>query len=394
MRLSTYSLILFITTTLFSGCSTEPAAPVEEISLAQHASSKYGMVASSHPLATHAGKTILMQGGNAADAAVATAFALAVVEPAMSGLGGRLQAIIRTADGEVHGIDATTQAPLTYDQETAPQAKYGYAVIGVPGMLAGLAKLNSKYGKLPLAELIEPAITLAEEGFYQLPDQARLQATVRQQLLEFEGSTQYFIVANDTVTYGPDNLLVQKDLARTLRLIAEQGPEVFYSGEIAEKMVTNIQAHGGAVTMESLAQYEARDAEIVTGSYRGKNVYGLWMPSFGAITIEILHILENFSMSEYNHAEWADIVYQAITLAYADRYRQDSLEVGYEITSKTYAKAQAVKIKTGMVTEANLGIVNEYLAWQANPGHTTHLSVADNDGMVVALTQSLLYRLT
>jgi len=373
-----------------SACSTDQDSqePIA-ISNKKEARSLYGMVASSHPLATEAGKSILENGGNAVDAAVATAFALAVVEPGMSGLGGRLQAIVRTSDGELHGIDATTQAPGTYDKETAPQAKYGYAVIGVPGMVAGAAKLNRLYGKLPLSELIAPAIKLAENGFYQLPDQANMQKLVRSQLLEFEGSKTYYIIKDDTLTYGPEDLLIQNDLANTLRLIADQGPDVFYTGEIAKKMVADVQAHGGALTLESLKEYEARDAEVLSGNYRGKDVHGLWIPSFGAITIEILHILENLPMNEYSTAEWASAVNQAINLGYADRYRQTSTEAGEELISKEYAKQLAEKITIDQTVTAVTGYHDEFLAWQANPGHTTHLSVTDKDGMIVSLTQSL-----
>lgn len=357
----------------------------------QYSSSTGGMAASAQPLATQVGKEILAKGGNAADAAVAMSFTLAVVEPAMSGLGGRMQVIVRTDDGKIHGIDATTQAPMTYDQATAPQAKYGYAVIGVPGVVAGAAKLNKQYGSMPLAQLMAPAIEIARNGFHQLPEQAALQASVVKQLMEFEGSKQYFIKPNDSTIYGHDDLLVQKDLAHTLQLIADQGPSVFYEGEIAKKIVEDVAAHGGALTLESLADYEAMDSEIMTGSYRGVTLHGLWMPSFGAITIEILQILENLPMESLSQGERASAIYQAIKLAYVDRFRQSSLEVGQQLVDPEYAKEQAAKIIIGTEDSATAVIPYQdpYLAWAANPGHTTHMAVADKDGMIVSLTQSL-----
>ena len=388
------AIILATTLLVITTCQTdvnEVDQVANSISMEQYASSANGMISTSHPLATAAGLEILEKGGNAADAAVAAAFALGVVEPEMSGIGGRLQAIIWSTDGKVHGIDATTQAPMTYDQQTAPQAKYGYAVIGIPGMLAGLEKLNKEHGSLAMEELLAPAIKYAEEGFYLMPGQASRQASVQNMLVEFEGSRHYYIKANDTLTYGSTDLLVQRDLAQTLRAIAASGADAFYRGEIGEKMVADIQAHGGAVTLESLNNYEAKDATVLVGSYRGHDVYGLWMPSFGAITIEILQILENLPMAEYTEAEWASAMYQALNIAYEDRYTQTSLEVGEHLIDKNYARELAARIHVGNPVEVGYTVFEqeEYLAYSNELGHTTHLSVADKNGMIISLTQSL-----
>lgn len=175
LRMKFPAIILAMSLLIITNCQTgitEVDQVANSISSEKYATSANGMVATSHPLATAAGLDILATGGNAADAAVAAAFALAVVEPEMSGIGGRLQAIILSTDGKIHGIDATTQAPMTYDQKTAPQAKYGYAVIGIPGMVAGLEKLNKEHGSLTLEELLAPAIKYAEEGFRLMPGQA------------------------------------------------------------------------------------------------------------------------------------------------------------------------------------------------------------------------------
>jgi gamma-glutamyltranspeptidase/glutathione hydrolase len=258
-------------------------------------------------------------------------------------------------------------------------------------MVAGLEKLNEEHGSLPLAELLAPAIKYAEEGINLMPGQASRQASVQNMLLEFEGTRHYYIKANDTITYGPNDLLVQKDLAQTLRAIAANGADVFYKGEIAQKMVADIQAHGGAVTLESLENYEAKDALVLSGSYRGHDVYGLWMPSFGAITIEILQILENLPMADYTEAEWASAMYQALNIAYEDRYKQTSLEVGERLIDKDYAREQATRIHVGKPVEVSHTAFeqDEYLAYSNALGHTTHLSVADKNGMIISLTQSL-----
>jgi gamma-glutamyltranspeptidase / glutathione hydrolase len=388
--------VVFMTIAIFvlNSCQNavnEADHVIEKISTEQYAVSAKGMVSTSHPLATAAGLNILESGGNAVDAAVAAAFVLTVVEPAMSGLGGRLQAIVRSVDGDFYGVDATTQAPASYDPDTAPQAKYGYAVIGVPGLVAGLTKLNREHGSLPLTMVMASAIKYAEEGFKQLPGQVELQNMVRNNILEFAGSRGSFIKPNDTLLYGPNDLLVQKDLAATLRAIAKNGSDIFYKGEIAQRMVADIQQHGGAVTMESLANYEAKDAIVLSGNYRGHDVYGLWMPSFGAITIEILQILENLPMHDYTEGEWASAMYQAIKIAYEDRFKQKTIDDGNRLINKKYAREQAMRIQVEQPEKVSVQENNmeQFLAFSNKSGHTTHLSVADNNGMVISLTQSL-----
>ena len=147
--------------------------------------SQSGAVASAHPLATEAGVRMLELGGNAADAAVATGFAIAVVEPTMNSIGGRNQILIRLPNGMVRGIDGTTQAPATYNPETAPQASYGYPVIAVPGVVAGLLRLHNEHGSLPLATVMAPAIDYAENGYRLLPGEAGRQAANARQSAEF-----------------------------------------------------------------------------------------------------------------------------------------------------------------------------------------------------------------
>ncbi|MCB0493372.1 MAG: gamma-glutamyltransferase, partial [Cyclobacteriaceae bacterium] len=168
----------------------------------QSASSSNGMVVTAHPLATAAGTAILEKGGNAIDAAVAAGFALAVVEPTMSGLGGRLQAIVRTNDGAVSGYDATTQAPLTYDQSTATKASYGYPTIGVPGVVKGLVTLLNEQGTLTLADVMEPAIKLAEEGYDVLPGEAMRRAGAIKTIRKIKGTSQYFLNGDTTHLAG------------------------------------------------------------------------------------------------------------------------------------------------------------------------------------------------
>jgi len=345
--------------------------------------SAQGMVAAAQPLATWAGVQMLEAGGNAADAAVAAAFAVAVVEPTMNSIGGRTQILLRLPKGEVRGIDATTQAPMTYDPKTAPQARYGYAVVGVPGAVAGLIRLQTEYGRLPLETVMAPAIRYAREGFAVLPGEAARQASAAREAAEFQGTRTYYLKP-DGSSYQAGDVLVQEDLARTLEEIAETRGESFYRGRIAEVMAADLQAHGSAVTLQSLRDYRAQDALIVRGSYRGYDLAGMYVPTAGAMAIEALQILENFDLTGMEPPERVAHVGQALALAVQDwRDQGDPGEAGH-FTSKEFAARRAAEIRLGRPVR-----VGEDAVGHPEETHTTHLSTADRDGMMVALTQTL-----
>jgi len=354
--------------------------PVESVILPQVARSAQGAVSAGQPLAALAGSEMLELGGNAVDAAVAAAFALAVVEPSMSGLGGRVQILIRTPDGEHVGIDGSTQAPLSYDPDTAPQAEYGYAVIGVPGVPAGLLRAHAQHGTLPRSTVMEPAIRYAEDVFRLLPREAARHAAAAEELAEFEGSRAYFLRPDGT-PHQAGELFRQPDLARTLRTIRDEGAEAFYTGSIARTITADMEANGGAVTLQSLGEYLPEESLVVRGSYRGNDLVGLWLPSFGAITVEIMHLLETLDMASMDEAEWALAVSEAIRVAYLDRPEQEEWEDAVRLTSKEYAAARAADMRLGAGARQGAGAVED--------GNTTHLTAADGNGMVVALTQSL-----
>jgi len=353
----------------------------------QSVSSTKGIISAAQPLATLAGKKMLDKGGNAVDAAVASAFALSVVEPSMSGLGGRLQAIVRLPNGEIYGVDASTEAPLSYDSTGISDRRFGYEVIGIPGVVAGLTKLLEDYGSLPLDVVMSPAIRYAKRGFPILKGEAIRHRRAINQLKEFEGSRKYFLTENKT--YKEGDRFIQKDLANTLVSIAKNGRDGFYKGKIARQIVDDFNQNNGFLTLEDLANYEAKNSVIVNGSYRGYDLHGLWLPSFGAITIEILQVLEHLPMDQYRGADWASALGQAIQLAYQDRQRQ---KFGFEVTdtilSKSYAKELAMQID---VNSPSTSSISEQLpeSWTANLGHTTHLSATDETGMMVGITQSL-----
>ncbi len=372
--------------------------------------SSIGMVAAGQPLATWAGVQMLEAGGNAADAAVAAAFAIAVVEPTMNSIGGRTQILIRLPNGEFRGIDATTQVPATYDPETAPQAAYGYAVIGVPGAVAGLVRLQGEFGTLPLETVMEPAIRYAREGFLVNSSEAGHFSSAAEGAAEFEGTRRYYLRPDGT-PFEAGELLVNEDLATTLTTIAKTEGGDFYRGEIARRMAEDIQAHGGAVTLESLRDYRAEDALLVRGSYRGYELVGSYIPSAGALAIEALQILENFDLSSMSPAERTAHVGMALRLAFEDWELQGSPEMAAQLTSKEWAAQRAEEVRVMVGAAGSESVPSAWLGRPAADGlppgaedapeggadplthrsgsHTTHLSTADGTGMMVSLTQTL-----
>ena len=343
----------------------------------QVARSRDGMVATADPRATDAGVRMLERGGNAVDAAVAAGFALAVVHPAMTGLGGRAVALVRTRDGSVHGIDGMVEAPEAYDPSKVSETRYGYRTIGVPGTVAAYARLLREFGTLPLTDVLAPAIGLAERGF-----PLRF-GTATDHLSEFEGSRNYFLKP-DGSPYRVGERLVQRDLARTLRILAEQGPDAFYRGEIARQMARDISANGGYVREEDLARYEARPLRIVRGEYRGYELVGSGRPPSGYMVIEALQIMDQFRSLRAGTAEWMAVVGQAIALAVEDRETLPGPQIVKErrMVSRQHAVERASLVRLGSASTGTR-------SGDDGDAHTTHLSTADRNGMVVALTQSL-----
>ena len=399
---------------LLAACGGSSGAPDDAPDLPQVARSPMGVVSAAQPLAARAGAEMLELGGNAVDAAVSAAFTLAVVEPTMSGLGGRTQILIRMPDGRHVGIDGTTQAPATYDPDTAPDADYGYGVIGVPGTPAALFKAHAEYGTLPRSTVLAEAIRLAEDGYPVLPREAARRAAVADELAEFEGSRAAFL-GSDGAPVGAGELFRQPELARTLRTLEAEGPDAFYQGSLAEAMAADIQAHGGHVTLESLAAYEAVDSRIVTGDYRGHDVVGLWLPSYGAIAIEILNLLESVDAGVLSEDAWALALSEAIRIGYLDRSAQEDWDDALRLTSEEWAdeRDDLMRLEEAVASGSGAAMAGvgggsstgapaivagappeggnpaaQPPAW-IEPGHTTHLTAADGEGMVVALTQSL-----
>ncbi|MDX1493907.1 MAG: gamma-glutamyltransferase [Longimicrobiales bacterium] len=385
------------------------AAPVHGQSVLQSGRSDQGMVSTAHPLATEAGVRMLEMGGNAADAAVAAGFAIAVVEPTMNSIGGRNQILVRTPDGTYHGIDGTTQAPWDYDPETAEQASYGYAVIGIPGAAAGLLALHEDHGSLPLSVVMAPAIDYAENGFRLLPGDAARQAAGAQEALEFPGTAAAYYKP-DGSPYRPGEILRQPDHANTLRAIEAGGHDAFYRGEIAQAMAADLTANGAPIDLDDLAQYVAEDSRIVRGSYRGYDIVGTDVPAAGVLAIQALHVMERFDPDAMSEAEWFAVTGQALKMASRELAVLGTDTAAARATSKEYAArlAEEIRAPAGVSSAGSSAAArgpvspaaNEPTDWEViRPpddhddahylGHTTHLSTADAQGMVVSLTQTL-----
>jgi gamma-glutamyltranspeptidase/glutathione hydrolase len=374
-------------------CDDPPANP-------KVASSSQGVVVSQAPLAAQIGADILSAGGNAVDAAVATAFALAVVEPTNSGLGGRTQIVIRSPGGEISAIDATTQVPMSYPVDSVPPANAGsgYGMVGIPGTVAGLTRALAEHGTMALPEVMAPAIALAADGFALNEAQANSIAGVAEHLMKYDGSRSYFLKP-DGSAYATGETFVQADLANTLSLVANGGAEAFYRGPIAAHIVDDMVANGGFIRLEDLATYEARDALIVRGQYQGYELVGTYLPAAGANTIEMLQILEHFDLEEKaGTSEFAALVGQALAMGFKDRL-SDLANMGPAETfplpenaaamiSPERAAQRAAEVRPFQIA-SSAQRVTTVMAGTFPPGHTSHVSVVDAEGGAVSMTQSL-----
>lgn len=369
------SVFISVFVILFFSCQTADTSPF-----------KNNTIAAAHPLASLAGKKMYEQGGNAFDAAVAAGFTLAVVEPSMSGIGGRLQAIFRKVSGEIGGVDASTQVPINY-KPSEDKFSSGYQTIGIPGVVAGLLKLQEEHGILPLQKVMEPAINYAENGFQILAGEARRQQMAKEVFEQFEGTKKHFLNAEGE-SFQKGDWVIQKTLASTLKAITFKGKAGFYEGEIAQKMVNDIQSNGGLLTLEDLKNYKALDAEVLEGGFQGLTVKALNLPSYGAITIQILQILDQLPKAQ-TEEDWVIDLGEVTKLAYTYRKHQKNRDSLKQILSYQKALKWAKQIEQNQLNLVTESYMQMPASWVASIGHTTHLTTADEQGNVVSLTQTI-----
>ena len=363
-----------------------------------------GMVVSENMLASEVGARVLADGGSAVDAAVSVGFALAVVRPRAGNIGGGgFMLVYSAADGETIAIDYREAAPKRASRDMfldgegnvdGTKARFSHLSAGVPGTVAGLYIAHERFGKLPWKRLLAPAIELAGEGYRVSYDMSRALERSRERFGRDASTLEYFFKENGE-GYQQGELFLQADLAWSLAQIAEHGPDAFYRGEIAEKIVAEMEKGGGLIDAESLATYEPVIREPVRGSYRGYDIVSMPPSSSGGVhVIQMLNILEHFPVRDFG-SESADNVHllaEVAKLAYADRSKHlgdlDFYDVPIEwLTSKEYAKELAAGI------DMNKARPSEEIAPGVAPDResvdTSHWSVIDRDGNMVTSTYTL-----
>ncbi|MBD3635217.1 MAG: gamma-glutamyltransferase [Methylophaga sp.] len=356
-------------------------------------------IATAHPLATKAGFEILQQGGNAFDAAVAVTAALAVVEPAGSGLGGGGFWLLHRAEDDYQVmIDGREMAPgkahrdmyLNSDGQFEPDwSLNGPLAAGIPGVPAGLVHLSQKYGVLPLETSLQPAVQYAEQGFAVTVGYQHLAGFRRDTLRQYPEAARIFLDKGEVPAIG--SKIRQPDLAATLKAIARQGKAGFYQGKTAERLVTAVQQHGGIWTHADLNNYEIIERKPVSGDYLGNQITSVALPSSGGLVLMLaLNQLATFDLQQADLTQRRHWVVEAMRRAYFDRSRYlgdaDFIDVPGHLTTPAYGRELSRSIDDDRASSSDALPLNE-----AAGENTTHFSIIDQHGNRVAATLSINY---
>jgi len=374
----------------------------------------HGMVTSVHPEASNVGLSILQQGGNAVDAAVAMGFALEVVYPEAGNIGGGGFLLFRRPDGEVHFLDYREKAPAkatatmyldSHGNVVPDLSTIGYKSIGVPGSVAGLVYAEQHWGKLSLKQVMEPAIRLARDGYALDYDEAK--SFHDSDLARFPDSHRIF--QRDGDYYRAGDIFKQPELANTLERIAAN-PDDFYHGALAHELAATIQKGGGLITADDLAQYEVKERTPIRGTYRGYEIISAPPPSSGGVAlVEILNILEGYDLAKEKEdsAQSIHLISEAYQRAFFDRAEfmgdPDFAKIPVaQLIDKRYGNAWRETIAPRKATPASalrrpsvFSQLDSYArahpqtAAGPEPNHTTHYSVVDSEGNAVAVTTTL-----
>jgi gamma-glutamyltranspeptidase/glutathione hydrolase len=362
---------------------------------------KNGLVATVCPLASQVGCDILKRGGNAVDAAIATAFALAITHPEAGNIGGGGFMLVHPAAGrgqpEVIDYRETAPAAATRDMFANGTNEFGHSIVGVPGTVRGLELAFERYASKKLAwkDLIEPAIRLAKDGF---PLDDYLSKSLNKLLgdsPDFAELRRVYGKYNAREQWKSGDRLVLSDLAKSLALIAEYGSDAFYLGSIADQLVAEMKAGGGLITKSDLAGYRAKFRTPIHGTYRGFEVYAPPPPSSGGIAlVQSLNILENFDLCSRDRfaPETLQLLAETMRRTFCDRARHlgdsDFVAIPDHLTSKQYAKSLAAGIDLRRATRSE-DLAKDLSITESESDSTTHFSVIDKDGMAVANTYTL-----
>lgn len=394
MQTSSCRLAFIVTTSVLCYCTSQ-AASVAPIA------AERGMVVTAQHLATQVGVDVLKKGGNAIDAAVAVGYALAVVYPAAGNLGGGGFMTLQLADGRKTFLDFREKAPAAATANMYLDASgnvvkglstNGYLAAGVPGSVAGMEMARAKYGTLPRAALMAPAIRFAERGFTLTQGDVDILQTATADFGKDAPSSAIFL--NKGKQFQPGQKLVQKDLAKTLRLISQRGADGFYKGVVGKALVTASTAGQGIITQADLDQYTVREMAPVECDYRGYHIVSAPPPSSGGVVIcEILNIVEGYPLKELGFRSAQAVHYQieAMRHAYVDRnsYLGDPDFVKNPL-NRLLDKGYAAEIRAA-IDPAKAGVSKDLKPGVAphEGNNTTHYSIVDKFGNAVAVTYTL-----
>lgn len=405
-RLLKYISWVLILVCIFSlvGCGNRftRSPSKSDINIMRNARGENAVVSSAKSEASQVGIEIMKKGGNIIDAAVATAFALSVTEPDASGIGGGGFMLIRFAEtGEEIFLDFREMASENATDDMYQLDEDGRVIndeqtiggkaVAVPGEVAGLLMALDKYGTMSRGDVMKPAIDLAENGFLVTNNFAKIIRDEIDKVSRFDETKKIYLINNKVPKVG--SIIRNPDLANTLRIIAKKGSDAFYKGEIAQDIVRTVRETGGILTLDDLANYEVKLREPIRGEYKGFEIISAPPPSAGGIhMLQLLNILENYGLEELGHntTESLHLWAESSRLMFADRDKYmadtDFVKVPIDgIVSKEYARELSNKINLKISNE-EVGFGNPY---KYESGNTTHLSIMDREGNMVAMTKTI-----
>lgn len=360
-----------------------------------------GLVVSAHPLASEAGAQILKKGGNAFDAAIATQFALAVVYPQAGNIGGGGFLVGYTKDGEKIALDYRETAPKNASRDmyldekrkaNTDLSQNGRLAVGVPGSVSGMFYTHQKFGKLPMSVLIQPAIDLAQKGFAITEREANLLNETREDFLKHNSHPTAF---TKEIPWKKGDILVQKELAQTLKLIQKQGQKAFYEGKNAQLLVSEMKRGNGIITLEDLKNYKTKERKALEFDYKNHEIISMPLPSSGGILLaQMLKMssFENLEKYQQNSPEAVQVMVEAERRAFADRaefmgdpdFIEDKTQM---LISEEYLKNRWKNFSFEKATPS--AEVGKIIAQPKESTETTHISIIDKFGNAVAVTTTL-----
>ena len=387
-------LLLFLAQTV--------SAQFTDISIVKEVKAKEkGLVVSAHPLASEAGAQILKKGGNAFDAAIATQFALAVVYPQAGNIGGGGFLVGYTKKGEKIALDYRETAPKNASRDmyldekgkaNTDLSQNGRMAVGVPGSVSGMFYTHQKFGKLPMADLIQPAIDLAQKGFALTEREANLLNETREDFLKHNSHPTAF---TKEIPWKKGDILVQKELAQTLKLIQKQGQKAFYEGKNAQLLVSEMKRGNGIITLEDLKNYKTKERKALEFDYKNHEIISMPLPSSGGILLaQMLKMssFENLEKYPQNSPEAVQVMVEAERRAFADRaefmgdpdFIEDKTQM---LISEEYLKNRWKNFSFEKATPS--AEVGKIIAQPKESTETTHISIIDKFGNAVAVTTTL-----